>query len=197
MVGKIDLEGLTTLIREEFRFLDDHGFEYDSTWPGVVRWRREDQFITVAHDWRDGFTEVSFSRGADRSWNEHFSLRQAVESLDASAWPKHGWQATSDAVVGRYVAELAGVLAAHGDALLTPDSPAWAHAAELAQKRNHAYTVEVVSRPFLARAEEAWRYKNWPAVIAAYEAAIDAGASLRPSEARRLDYARAHGELAP
>ncbi|GAA0610896.1 hypothetical protein GCM10009547_11170 [Sporichthya brevicatena] len=197
MVGNIDPDDLTAFIRAQFDFLGEHGFEFDSTWSGVVRWRCEDRFVIVAHDWRDGLTEVGFRRGTDRAWTDYFSLEQAAEVLDAPAWPRHGWHAMSDADARLHVTELAGFLATHADALLVPGSRAWTQVAELARRRSEAYTVEVVSRPFLTRAEEAWRGKSWLDVIAAYEAAIDAGATLRPSEVRRLDYARGQRNSAP
>lgn len=184
-------DDLATLMQDRFGFLADLAFAVTSVHDGAVVWRSGDRQVTVARDWRDGLVDVTFSRGESGAYVEGFGLQQGLEAVGkGELWPAHGWQAYPPELSRTYVEELALLTAAAAPELLAPGSAKWAEAASAARARARAYQAQLTSEQARRRAEAAWQGRDWPTVIAQYEAIESAGVPLSASEQKRIEYAR-------
>ncbi|HEV2889494.1 MAG TPA: hypothetical protein VGX28_03890 [Frankiaceae bacterium] len=178
-------------MRERFAFLANWGFEVESVHERAVVWRAADRRITVARDWRDGFVDVTFARGEPGAFVDRFGLHEGLEAVGkGELWPAHGWQGYDPTVARSYVDELASLTSAVAPELLGLGSAGWERAAARSRELSHEYTRDLADSRTRRAAEAAWHARDWTAVVKHYVALEAGGASLAPSELKRLAYAR-------
>jgi hypothetical protein len=183
--------GLEDWSREKFAFLADHGFVADRVTQHSVRWGKGDRTIELSRDWRDGLLDLRFVCGSGPSDRQAFGLYEALQVAGApEAWPAHGWQAWRQPVARKYIAELAALVSAHLGAFLSNGSELWQRAGDLARGEALAYWTGARAAQLRRQADDARQARDWPAVIDRYEQLQAMGVPLRPSEVRRLQYAR-------
>jgi hypothetical protein len=113
-------------IRQRFRFLEPLGFGAVGSGEGFARWQREERSITLSHDWRDGYLDLTFRIESPNAAQGVFGLKHALEVIGATdVMPSHDWAAWELEPATRYVDELASIIENHLLAFLEGDAGPW------------------------------------------------------------------------
>lgn len=189
-----DQLGFVDAARSGFGFLRGLGFKEVVAEPTYLRFERDDSFVEVFHGRASYELGVEFGRWVrvdDDVVEQKFHL---VDVLPVVA-PESGFvarTATSREQVVRFVEEMAVHAKVAVEHLEAEGSTGFERVSEAVERQSDEYLDGLRATRVRARAEEAWRRKDFASVVAAYEE-IDAELStveLRESEAKRLSYAR-------
>jgi hypothetical protein len=178
-------------IRQRFSFLEPLGFGAVGSGEGFARWQREERSITLSRDWRDGYLDLTFRIESPNAARGVFGLKHALEVIGATdVTPGHDWAAWELDLATRYVDELASIIENHLLAFLEGDAGSWMQAAGIASEQAREHWQGDVARRMRHTGDEAWKAKDWNAVIGNYGTLQNTGVALTRSEQTRLDIAK-------
>jgi hypothetical protein len=190
--------GLVEAVVPAFGFLRDYGFERVVAQPTFVRFESPAGFVNVFHG------RASYELGVEvgRWLNLHgspvedrFSLRDVIELTGNAEEAGLRPLATTDReTLGRFVRILAEWTQTYARPALAGDEEFFNEISAREDERWRERQTEDRAKELRAEADDAWRRKDYSAVVQAYTAldqlpSID----LSRSEQGRVSYARKHG----
>lgn len=188
-----DQLGFLAAAGARFGFLLDLGFEEVASERSFLRFDRNDMFVEVFHGRASYELGVEFGRWVrvdDDVVEQKFHLVDVLPLLAPNV-SFVARTATSREQVARFVEELAAAARLAAEDLAYRGADAFDRISEAVASRSEEHLDGLRAARLRARAEDAWRRKDFASVVAAYEE-IDSEldtVTMRESETRRLSYA--------
>jgi hypothetical protein len=186
--------GFVDAARCHFGFLADLGFTEERAEPTYLRFEKGDTFVEVFHG------RASFELGIElghRVRVDDDDLEQKFHIVDVAPVlaPEIHYTArtaTTKDQVERFVEELAATTRPLAERVERDGTEAFELISQAVAVQSEEYLQGLRAARLRSRADEAWRRKDFASVVSAYaeiESELES-VGLRPSEAKRLDYAR-------
>jgi hypothetical protein len=189
--------GLVEATVSAFEFLREYGFERVVAQPTFVRFESQAGFVNVFHGRSSYELGVEVGRWSNLHGSpveEKFSLRDVIELTGkADEAGLRPLATTEPATLGRFVRILAEWTQTYARPALAGDKGFFNELGARSAERWRERQDEDRAAELRAEADDAWRRRDYSAVVQAYTALDELPAiSLSRSEQGRLDYARKH-----
>ncbi|HSY74944.1 MAG TPA: hypothetical protein VK810_05700 [Dongiaceae bacterium] len=174
------------LAKEAFAFLEiNFGFKLHLLTKDLLRYETQDVFVLIGYDSQRSY-ELSLDLGQINSTTEQsFNFGEMLRSIKAPHDVASSYQVSSEQELKQFLDKLAQALQTYGAIFLKNDAIAFERLAQLRERECKEYALERNLRAARAKAEVAWRSKNYEVVVATLE---PFRAALTATEIGKLEF---------